>query len=316
MSEQFRRRLIPLGIVAMALLVSLIFVQRTVIPNLPNDPLLPRMSLQVKQMFWNAVFKDSVEFLRQNNVTGRTLTTAPLGDFLKFHLPAVKLYMDGRAQTIYSLETLHEYKTLLDTEPANDDSMRRAISILKGLDIKWVVLPSNSELDGLKESVLASKDWVGVYTDEYAMVFVPKTESMSNLKYPNHRAQAGGNALQSLTSGSGLSSAQMLDLAKLSQEAPASWIYNLMAQGAVNRSGCIAPNTKKYFANEISRLSKMNYMRSNGANEILKTVVDLSGILEQEQKLCPSSEPIANWTEIADRYAGLYSRLSQEYMPH
>jgi hypothetical protein len=315
-SRQLKRTLVPCGIWISALLVSLIFAERALIPNLPDDPMLPRMSLPVKQMFWNVAFKDSVEFLRANNISGRILSTAPLSDFLKFHLPAVKVFLDGRAQTIHSLDSLHKYKALLEADPGNRDSIRQSISILKDLGVRLVVLPSNSELDGLKESLLISQDWVGVYLDEYSIIFLPKTATVSDLKYPNTGAEIGGKALSALTSGSKISAEQMLGLAALAQQKPASWVYYLMAQGASNASGCLAPNVREYFAGEIGRLSKMNYMKTNGAAEILRSTVELAGILEQEQKLCPSTEPALNWAEIADRNAELYSKLSREYMPH
>ncbi len=302
------------SVVALSLF-TLFFVHRTAVANLPGNPILPNMSIPGRHMFWNTLYQDALRFLAINNVPGRVFTTSEQAAFFRFHRPELQMFVDGRAQTIHGVDVLRIYRKLLDTEPRSSAAVRQAVAILDGLKVDTVILPYESDMDGLREALLLSNTFSGVYLDAYTIIFMRRGRVGRPLVYADVRTRIAGRTLSALTLRTGPNAAQLQKLTEQAKIRPESWIYWLVARSGLDRQGRIRPNMRLYFAQEAQTLSQADFMRANGANEVVKSLVEIATILESDQTMCKRDGDTVDWGAMAENYAQLYRKLHARFLP-
>jgi len=300
------------------------FSTRTVLRHLPGNPTLPDMPVPVQHMHWNSVYSNLVVFLKNNRIRERIFTSWPLADFLFFQVPEVKIFVGGRAQTIYSPENLREYLAICLTNSKDNAAAQSSLDLLDKLEVKTAVLPRTAEFAPLIDVLLRSSKWIGVYVDTRAFVFVrnePETVrriasagGSQGLRYPNRRTLLLGDALLSMNRTGRIPRELEADLKEEARNRPEDAIYWIMGYANRDGSGCIEPHTRDFLLSELNRLSRTDFMIADGANSVLKSVVEMSFLLAAEDKRsCLSQAPRVNFDAIAKHYASMFNRVTNEF---
>jgi hypothetical protein len=117
------------------------------------------------------------DFLADNDVRGDAFNLWRWEGFLRLRCPRVKLFLGGRAQQVYSLDTLHAYQEILASpRPGN---------LLSRQKVNLVVTSTESGNLGLVDRLVFSPHarWAFVYCDDIAFV-------LADLDAPASRALA------------------------------------------------------------------------------------------------------------------------------
>jgi hypothetical protein len=300
------------------------FSTKTVLRHLPGNPTLPDMPVPMQHMHWNSIYSNLVVFLKNNGIGGRIFSSWPLADFLFFHVPEVKVFVSGRAQTIYSPENLREYSAICRTNSKDIAASQNSLDLLDKLEIKAAVLPRSAEFGPLTDVLMRSRRWIGVYVDTRAFVFIrndPETvrriasaSGSQGLWYPDRRTLLLGDALVSMNRTGRIPSELEADLKDAARNRPEDAIYWIMGYANRDGSGCIEPHTRDFLLSELNRLSRTDFMIADGANLVLKSVVEMSFLLAAEDKRsCLSQAPRVNFDAIAKHYASMFNRVTNEF---
>ena len=102
------------------------------------------------------------EFMMKERITGNMFNDDEFGDYFIYRSsPAYKVFMDGRSD-MYGTQRLKEYRKISDFEPGWE-------GILDKYHITWICFGSDSRLS---RYLLTDKDWVLIYSDKVADIFV------------------------------------------------------------------------------------------------------------------------------------------------
>lgn len=322
---QFPRYLHAVCCLALLIFLTWAFSAKILVPHLPGNPMLPDMPLATQHMSWNCTFADLVKFLKANQLPTRVFSSWALSDFLVFHVPKIQIFVCGRAQTIYTAKNLREYLTIVRTEPGDPASAAAALRLLDDLRVDLVVLPETGAYGGLTDVLMKSRKWIGVYADGHALVLVRNEtrsfrrigneEGFQALHYPDHRAEIVGKTLFTLGADGTMTAAQALALEDLARQRPDHSIYRLIGNGNTDFHGCLNAGVRAFLTSELNRLLRASFMTANGANSVIKSIVEIASILEHDAKSCFAGVSPSHFGGIADNYTALYQNICREFLP-
>lgn len=138
---------------------------------------------------WHTHFPtDAVSFLQANPELPRRLVNPyEWGGWLAWHLPDWRIFIDGRAHTVYPEEV---YLEALAIQLGGPWEKKAGVTWQEILDLYKVDLVLASHLQGdLPRRMEASKDWELVYDDSIAAVFLRRGRSRGPLRYPETPSQ-------------------------------------------------------------------------------------------------------------------------------
>jgi hypothetical protein len=122
----------------------------------------------------------AVEFLKRTKLLGHMFNNDAFGDYLIYATwPQYRVFVDGR-QDVYGADRMTEYDTVIRVAPEWD-------KIVEKYHIEWFFFNTNSLLSG---HLLKNPDWLLVYTDTVAQIFVRRGSLNQHLidKLPGVRA--------------------------------------------------------------------------------------------------------------------------------
>jgi hypothetical protein len=146
------------------------------------------LSGQLRYAFNDSVFPvAAVEFLKRANLPGKMFNNDEFGDFMIFAAwPQYRVFMDGRSD-MYGKEYGSAYLTVANAQPGWKE-------VLKYYDINWIIFDTESSLTA---ALSEQADWLPIYSDAVATIFVNKDEARQPFATNYRRvAIATKNAIQ------------------------------------------------------------------------------------------------------------------------
>jgi hypothetical protein len=111
--------------------------------------------------------KDAVEFLRVRTLPARIYNVYDWGGYLEYWLPERKVFIDGRANTVYSSAFYIETLRIQKADPAWETLLRkREINL-----VLWPNTPKAANYRALLLALQESPNWKLVYSDDVAVLF-------------------------------------------------------------------------------------------------------------------------------------------------
>jgi hypothetical protein len=98
----------------------------------------------------------SLEFLRRNGLTPYLMTDWMLAGSVMFSVPGAKVFIDGRAQQVYSEEQYRAYKWLIAVSPSQAQA---ASELLERTGTDVVLLPLWSAVQPLRNAMTSQPRW-------------------------------------------------------------------------------------------------------------------------------------------------------------
>jgi hypothetical protein len=299
------------------------FFSSTVPPYLPNNPLFERASPVERAFGTSAKLKDLTQFVKDNPVRGRVYADLLLSDLLLLHVPGLQVFMDLRAQSMYSDATGRAYLTVAHVDPANRSSVQRALDTLDRHSVSAVIVPTDSEYWlPLIHVLLTGKAWLPVYVDTSGFVFVRadspllgsfrQTGRVTGLRYRRERARLLTEAYLMGSTGRGIRPEVIQELKDVSEREPCGLAYQTIARSAQRSNGCLGEGDRLYFEGEIARLRAVDFIRPGGYEAILGSMLTILKILDANARSCGSGEEALVKAEglqllsVMDRVRGLY----------
>lgn len=138
---------------------------------------LPQLSSRI--IIDNRIYPvGSLEFIKQNNISGNLATTYNWGSYAFWKLyPQCKVLIDGRYEEVYSHDI---YETAMQFSEHKGDWQK----ILKDYKTDALILPKNKYSPS---DVLNLADWKPVYQDISSVLLLPKDKIKSFYIYPDYK---------------------------------------------------------------------------------------------------------------------------------
>jgi hypothetical protein len=105
----------------------------------------------------------AVAFMRDHDLHGNVLSNFADGEYLIWHLPDSRVFIDGRYDTVYPGQVVNQYLAFINGSPA-------ALSVLHAWPHDFVLLPRNSRA---VDVMAQAREWTPIYRDENWMLFAP-----------------------------------------------------------------------------------------------------------------------------------------------
>jgi hypothetical protein len=256
----------------------------------------------------------AVRFLAANGVTGRAFNDWRWEGYLRWAVPALRVFVGGRAQQVYDWATVERYMAV----PASAQPAAELAAI--GADL--VVVPMHLAWDPMVErlALQAGARWLIVYYDGRDAVLVdagsPAQRALvdgvrtGRLQYPNPAVAGVSCALALACPPGGAAAAERFDaLASAAREMPTIGVYWALA--ALERRGelCI-DRLLTFLEQEQSRLAALDHRRAGGVGA-LKAKWAVAWQLSEHYRAAGRSADAARLATIAANLrAELWSVLS------
>lgn len=109
----------------------------------------------------------AVEFLERVEIPGPLFNRYQWGGYLLYRLPGTRVFIDGRAQQVYAGDDLREYRVIKNAEPGWKQRLDRH-------EIRSILVDTRAPT-GLLAALRREREWVWIYGDEVASLFVRET---------------------------------------------------------------------------------------------------------------------------------------------
>lgn len=122
------------------------------------------------------------EFLMRQKISGNMFNSDEFGDYLIYlGFPSYRVFIDGRLD-MYGSDRLREYNKVVHFEKGWD-------SVLEKYRVSWILFDTKS---GFTRFLLKERDWVLVYSDPVASIFVKKAPGDERLRVQYQALQLKG----------------------------------------------------------------------------------------------------------------------------
>jgi hypothetical protein len=246
----------------------------------------------------------AAEFINANKITGRVMHDWRWEGFLHWQCPQLQLYIGGRAQQVYSLETFRQVRDIVSSLQHTRFS---------DLGIHLVVLPQEDQYKPLIDAMVSGKDarWAIIYTHEQNMVLADVTDAGSrqlieravkgDLIYPDKETAAVSRAMCLMSRVVGAKPAELVDaFVEANKVYPTIRAYNVLYQlyrQGVVPSSALAP----YLVSEYERLGTLDTRGYYGRlilicrNMVTRNLVDIA---TKERKEADRNTWLANAAKV------------------
>jgi hypothetical protein len=103
----------------------------------------------------------AVAFVREHHLHGNVLSNFADGEYLIWHLPDSKVFIDGRYDTVYPEKIVHQYLEFINGRP-------EALTVLRAYRHNRVMLPRDSNA---VEIMRQASEWRLIHRDKDWMLF-------------------------------------------------------------------------------------------------------------------------------------------------
>lgn len=291
----------PVFATLLLLTVTYALADSTIIPLLPGNPVLRSNSAAARilgPLTTNTA--DTVTFLRENGIGGKVFSNYMLADVLLLRVPRVQVFIDCRAQSIYSEAVLKDYERVLDLDPLDEKSVAESLAVLDRRNVSVVVIGHYGieTYVHLAEALVRTKGRRPVYVDPYGHGFVflrsdsPQVRTfalngnLDHLKYPDRQSRVLSTAFLFLAQDGRIPSDVQAQLRETARANPTALVYYAIARGTGDLTGCLDREIRSYLEAEETRLSLFAPGDSAGAYWTLRSRLELLHMLDRDRKTC------------------------------
>jgi len=153
-------RLWPTLVAGVAVLVVIgVQAHTNLMRYLPYSPLVRNRSMLRNMIVYRMFPPGPRDFLYDNDMEGRVFNEWRWEGYLRWYCPGLKMYLGGRAQQVYDVETYKLQRRILGG--------RELPSVLEEMKIRWIVVPMNPGYAKLLHAAVYARAarWVSVYCD-------------------------------------------------------------------------------------------------------------------------------------------------------
>ena len=267
----------------------------------PDNPLQPPLSPFERMLVCKAYPFKGTQFINDNNITGRVFHDWRWEGFLRWRSPQLRLYIGGRAQQVYDIETFHVFRHIL--RKPDDQTIHR-------LGMNMMVVPVDMKHKKLIEKMVwgPGARWAYVYrNDEKAIIVDVRSPEMLELvnkvvsgqaKYPSEDIAAMSRAM---CLASGVVKATNDKLAQAFKDAiahrPSIAAYRMLG-GMIERGQVSPKETIAYLEQERTRLEGMPVDCAGGLN-IVNCRGVVANLLHRLNRLIGNGREAARWRQVA-----------------
>jgi hypothetical protein len=302
-----QRRTWPTLLACVALFLPVLWYARTIHRHYRGDnPLYPPESFAQRMITFSDLFPvGAAQLLNAAGFVGRIYNEWEWEGFLHWECPQLRLWIGGRAQQVYRLETYLEWQDAFATNPRD---------LLEAKEVSLLVMRPQSPQRALGILRWARESgWVIVYYDERTTVVAradhPDTRALvaaagrGELAYPDEQSAAVGRIF-ALASQSDTGAAPPYSLAELGAilERPLPTLYALAAEPARALRGRLEAELLEFFAHENERLAEMSLQRAE-ALYILESREVVAGILAGHAAAMGNPGQARKWRSLQETLA-------------
>jgi len=306
---------------ALAGLLFYTCVVRSYLPNNPMAFLRVAPPLQERMMSYDLAWKDVVEFMRRNHISGRIMASMQLADYLLLNLTDVRIFMDLRAQAAYTPANFADYFAVVRARPG---SANRAAEILDRFQVDFVVLDSV----GVNHfpaawALMETGKWACIYKDSWVYALarsdseifksVTSTGRLDTLWYKTPEMRYISEAFLSQFIVGSIPEELLGRVKKAAREFPDPDVYVLLAMAMRGTENCLPEDARNYLREEALRLSRSDYMVSAGVHDIVDSAIRLYRMLAADAMACGQTVLGRTYDAYADRMVVLSRRLCRKY---
>lgn len=283
--------------------ISALLRSQTITPLAPSNPMVAEASISkriIGPLSTNT--GQLIDFMRNNGVRGRIFSNWALADVLLFYVPSIKIFVDCRAQSIYSDADLQDYHGIIGVKPQDTASALNALDLLDKYRVSHVVLANNGVENPsfLADMLLRSNRWAPMYVDPLRRGFVfvkrnanqpPDTDVCSPGQdsafwFPQPDSGAVSRTFLALNCGRPVSPGLLNQLYEIVAERPGRLTYRAIADCARKSNGCFSERTSAFLHSELQRLSHMNMLSPGLGYALLQSRLEIIYLLEEESQAC------------------------------
>lgn len=305
-------------------LTGAIFVRTTLPPYLPGNPTRPDRPLVAQLMSFDSYDMGIVDFLRKSQLTGRFFSDWVISDFLLFHVPDIKVFMDCRDQSVYSDETIETYFSVLNTDAREPGAMERGLNVLDRSKASTVILETRPKGFNLATLLMTSKKWACVFKNNEVFVLVRanserfgqdlQSGTLPPLWYPDERIRISTSAVLSFFMTGGISPETKATLQKLVKERPDPNMYALLSMSGRDVSGCLERQTKFYLLDEMKRLSLISPLIPHVGKAVLESRIRILALLQKDEQSCSAEKGALPFGDIKENLEERLKELNARYL--
>jgi hypothetical protein len=234
----------------------------------PDNPRVRYRSVLKNMIVYQEFCPYAKDFILDNGLSGRCFNEWRWEGYLQWYCPKLKMFIGGRAQQAYAIETYKFQRDLLGGLVP--------LSRLQDMGVRWIIIPWKGEAyNSLINRAMYGQGaaWAPVFYDGENIILansrLPECQEVirrclaGELRYPN-------KAYAHLSRGMCLSSAlinraqnAVADIKKAQQLEPISMSY-VMLSDLYNRAALPSAGEINYLESEARRLEKMDYHCLNG----------------------------------------------------
>ncbi len=283
----------------------------------PDNPYMHKHTLFQRMITWDNFPGRLARFINTNDIHGNVYNDWRWESFLRWYCgDNVKVYLGGRAQTVYTAEQYEKWRDLQRSVQPRDDQPPRLYASYYLPRIGANLMAKPTRYNNLVKELCYSEyaEWVPIYFDgeDWLCAYAGSETSRryiqamlkGELTYPNEEIAALSRGVGIAARMTGASpQAKLQALAKAAQAIPSPFVYHLYSLTA-QRSQASTGQVMQFLEDEAVRLSHIDFRRSGGSRV-------MSGRLFLTSLLAQSYENVN--IRIAGYWAARHNQLQQAW---
>jgi hypothetical protein len=295
------------------------FYTKAVRPYLPGNPMREDRPLISQLMSFDAYGLDMVRFMKENHIQGHMMASWTAAAFLRFHDPRIQVFMDTRDQSFYSDEIIRNYFSVMH---ATREDVSLALDILDRYGVNLVALATTPQEFTLASLLMETHKWACIYKDDEFLLlirsdaerFAPllQSSSLDGLQYPSSDSKLTSEAMKAQFFTGVVQPDLLKALVELVHRRPDPDLYILITLAMNGQAPCLNAETRTFLTDEAQRLAATDYMVPAGALKVVKSLVNVTGVLAKDQATCRAGQG-PQWTILRDKANQIYQDLEEKY---
>jgi hypothetical protein len=296
------------------------FYVKTVRPYMPGNPMRSDRPLTSQLMSFDAYNMDVARFMADNHIEGHMLTTWTAAAFLRFSYPRIQVFMDARDQSFYSDEIIKLFFSVMHTQR---EDVPRTMEILDRYGVSLIALATTPMDFQLATLLMETRRWACIYKDDEFILLVRSdaerfagmipSAALDGLRYPSEDVKIASEAVMAQFHAGGMRPELLAKLIDLVHRKPDPDLYILIALAMNRGAPCLNAETWTFLSTEAKRLAAMDYMGPDGARKVVKSLINVAGMLANDQAACRGGADGPRWAAIRDRAGSIYQHLGETY---
>lgn len=307
-----------------------VLTEQTLMPLLPTNPMVSDLSVSRRILGPLATNTEPLKaFMRNNDVGGRTFANWALADVLLFQVPSVKIFLDCRAQSMYSDADLDDYRAIIKVKPNDVSSESRSLSLLDRHEVSNVVLANNGVENPsfLVDLLLRSDRWSAIFVDPFRRGFVFVRRNVNESKdvgagngipsfwYPDLDTKTVSSAFIAHGRGHRITPAILNDLKGIVRKQPSRFTYRAIAVSARMGDGCLDKDSRGFLLSELNRLSRMDMFTPRWGYAVLQSQLEIISRLQEEPVACHGQASELTYAKITKSILDSMGQMRKAFLP-